>query len=639
MVNILEERNIVEVVLNKLSKLGNLPNDGFLCGGAVANMLLSLKWGEDYPINDLDIFVETKNYKHSRTPLRTDSLVIEGGYNHLNLSYNHGNNYRIVSSERDGLINIVKVYRENRDKSKNYMYILKGFDLNCTQVGIDLKTGDLLYTSEFEQFLNDKQLKVSVPYTPSHTVIRLFKKIDELNCYCDVESQMKLLSQPFINPQMVKYDNSYTGIFAMFFGIKYKEMYDKYKDKVEPYFKLVSFFEYKKTMWEKRWEMNNTEDAKTRKKNHVLNWLDPNRNPSQSNLEYWTKFNGKMWGLLPVKYTESDVELFTIMGHRFTPLILKNVWDMLYGGLKKSTIKKIKTLFKYEDVKDLCIVNNKFYDCDFSEKQVKELNDYISSNKEFSLICYKYRLNFQDSFNLKNEVIKFLNVEGIWFSNMVHNLILNNGNSMVKPNTENIKDLFEKEKKRLTKPLIEGVDLSGMKLPKCVDVKELVSEYDLSYAGKKLSNCINNPSQNYREKIIKNQVKIFLITTPNSMSALEINSVVDNNGITQWKERWVLSYCNKDSNLYHKQISNYILNYINREFLLVDISNKLKLIDENIDMVIKNLDEKNDISTKDNPVNHLPFDDLGLEMTTEGLVDTINVTIGDNNDTDTWNYV
>ena len=42
--------------------------------------------------------------------------------------------YRIVSSDRDGMINIVKVFRVNRDKSKNYYYILKGFDLNCTQV-------------------------------------------------------------------------------------------------------------------------------------------------------------------------------------------------------------------------------------------------------------------------------------------------------------------------------------------------------------------------------------------------------------------------------------------------------------------------------------------------------------------------
>ena len=130
MKNILKEKNIVSIILKQLSKYGNIPNDGFLCGGAVANTLMKLKWGGDYPVNDLDIFVETKNYRSTTTPNRTDRLSMSASYFHLNASYNHGNMYRIVSSDRDGMINIVKVFRENRDKSKNFFYILKGFDLN-----------------------------------------------------------------------------------------------------------------------------------------------------------------------------------------------------------------------------------------------------------------------------------------------------------------------------------------------------------------------------------------------------------------------------------------------------------------------------------------------------------------------------
>ena len=80
-----------------------------------------------------------------------------------------------------------------------------------------------------------------------------------------------------------------------------------------------------------------------------------------------------------------------------------------------------------------------------------------------------------------------------------------------------IMGLFEKEKVKLTKPIVSGVDLSGMKLPNDVDVKELVSEYDLAYAGKKLSNCINTTGQNYKEKIKNGETKIFVITTPASM--------------------------------------------------------------------------------------------------------------------------
>jgi len=53
--NLLEDKDIVAKILNKLSKLCVIPNSGFLAGGAVANTLLNMKYGEDYPINDLDI--------------------------------------------------------------------------------------------------------------------------------------------------------------------------------------------------------------------------------------------------------------------------------------------------------------------------------------------------------------------------------------------------------------------------------------------------------------------------------------------------------------------------------------------------------------------------------------------------------
>ena len=617
--NLLDKRNIVSIILQKLSKYGNIPSDGFLCGGAVANMLMSLKWGDNhYPINDLDIFIETKKSSvTSTTPLRTDKLTLDNSYDHLNIAYNHGNSYRIVSSLRDGMINIVKVFRENRDKSKNYMYILKGFDLNCTQVGIDLKTGELIYTDEFKTFLDDKQLKVVAPYTPAHTAIRIFKKIDELGCYCDVDSQMKLLSQPLNNPNMIRYGRSYTGVFALFFSIKYKEMYDSYSDKIKPYFKMVSLYEFKKVIWEKRWEIKDNSNLKQVKTQHVLNWLDPDRNPSQQSLDNWAKMNGKVWGVLPVKYNTPDENFIDVVDQVFSPLTLMGVWGMLYGGLKKSLIKKVKITLKYDNLKELSMVINQFYNCDFSDTTANELDNYIGNNREFASVIYKYYLNIQESIELKNTIIKLLNKEGKWFSSMIFNLLISNGHPLVKPDMNLIMGLFEKEKVKLTKPIVSGVDLSGMKLPNDVDVKELVSEYDLAYAGKKLSNCINNPSQRYKEKIKEGRTKIFVITTPNSMSALEINKCDgDLNHGEMWKERWTLSYCNKVCNDYHKHISMYILSYVQKELLLRDISKTLERLENRMDTSLKIMDNKQDISTKDNPVSHDEVDlsDLDPEI-------------------------
>jgi len=57
---------------------------------------------------------------------------------------------------------------------------------------IDLSNNKIFYTEEFENFLNYRQLEVTAVYTPAHTAIRLFKKLDELNCYCDIEGSMKI---------------------------------------------------------------------------------------------------------------------------------------------------------------------------------------------------------------------------------------------------------------------------------------------------------------------------------------------------------------------------------------------------------------------------------------------------------------
>ena len=62
MKNLLEQHNIVEQILQQLSEVDSIPNDGFLAGGAVANTLLNMKYCNNnnvrYPINDLDIFIE-----------------------------------------------------------------------------------------------------------------------------------------------------------------------------------------------------------------------------------------------------------------------------------------------------------------------------------------------------------------------------------------------------------------------------------------------------------------------------------------------------------------------------------------------------------------------------------------------------
>ena len=263
--NILKEKNIVERILNDLSKYGDIPNKGFLSGGAVANTLMSYVWGGEYPINDLDIFIddtESMLFRTVTTPIRSNKLIIEGdGYMVTKLSYDHGSNYQIVSVEREGYLN--RIFITSSRRNVGYSYVLNGFDFNCCQVGIDLENNSLCYTESFENFLNNKQLEVTAIYTPAHTAIRLFKKLDELKCYCNVEESMNLLSQPLLLENIVSLSPRH---FGLYFSTKYKEMYFTYYSKIREYFKLTKFFDHKKNVWNLRNGVKQVDN---------VDWFDP----------------------------------------------------------------------------------------------------------------------------------------------------------------------------------------------------------------------------------------------------------------------------------------------------------------------------------------------------------------------------
>ena len=304
MENILKDTNIVEQILRRLNELAPIPNEGFLAGGAVANTLLGMKYGDiEYPVNDLDIYMEEDPNgptRESGAPLRSDNLIVEDGYWGGTIGYDRGTTYRIVNVDREGLYNYIQISAIiNRSKSSNPIYILKGFDLNCCQVGIDLSTNTLYYTPQFEEFMKTKQLDVTSVYTPAHTAIRLFKKKKELNCYCNVEACMELLSQPLIPSSTIRLSR---GAFGIYFTDKYKDMFIRHYDELKHYFRMVRFFDHKRRLWDIRYEYNRQFTKEEETKDHAINWLDPHRTPPQQLLDQWATLNDALWTLIPSKY-------------------------------------------------------------------------------------------------------------------------------------------------------------------------------------------------------------------------------------------------------------------------------------------------------------------------------------------------
>ena len=618
--DILKKGNIGDIIIGELSCLDvDIPNKGFLAGGAVANLLMRFVWeDESYPINDLDVFVEggLEFLEFKNTPMRTNSLIVEGdGYMVTKLSYDHGSNYQILDVERDGLLNTIKISRvSNQNNKEDYQYILNGFDFNCCQVGIDLSTNKIYYTEGFENFLNYRQLEVTAVYTPAHTAIRLFKKLDELKCYCNVDECMELLSQPLIKQNLIHLRRTQFGIY---FSTKYKEMYMKHYTKIKEYFKMVKFFEHKKSVFMERVEFESTIPN-----GHALSWLDANNSIPKDLLEKWAKYNDIMWTLEPKKYNKPNETITEMLiGLDYNPLTFMNAYNIVSNKIPKKLKEKAQKVMmnNFWLCKMVALVNNKFYDCDFDIKHVDNIESFTDKDRWALSYIVREKLNIQESYEFISDVKKVLNKEGDWVSELIIRF-LENKNKVVKPTYENILIGIKKEKEKFAENLVSPINISEFNPPKGVKIKEINSELDLKWAGKKLNNCLNNPGQDYKNKIKSGNTKVFVIMTENNMSALELSLIEG----TTYKIMQLLSYCNKVTSEYHKTIANILLNYINMEHLKDIYESKMKSY-ESIDMLNRafliNLD---DVKTDNNPTGQFELPQQIREELTGWVQDQAN---------------
>ena len=604
--NILKDKNIVNIILTKLSKLCTIPKDGFLAGGAVANTLLSMKYGKEYPINDLDIFIEDSvnstllNNNYSTTPQRSNGLVVEGGYHSHELSYDHGSNYKILKVNRDGLLNTIVISRiNNRNIARDYQYILNGFDFNCCQVGIDLNNNKLYYTDEFIEFLNTKQLDITAVYTPAHTAIRLFKKKKELDCYCNVEKCLEILSQPLIRGNRVFLSPRY---FGFYFSHKYKDMFMEYYKEIKTYFKIVRFFEDKKEMFYLR---NKHMVTTPNDQDHVANWLNPHNSIPKDDLEKWGKYNDIMWTLEPIKYSKASVEINKYLENiQYNPLTLMCSYKLVGGKLKNSLLKKYNDVILCgEHTKLISFINVKFCDCDFTKEHIFLIENYINQTPTMLNIILSYNLNIQEVIKLITNIKKIQNKEGLWVEGLIFDLLLK-GNINIKPTYESISLLIKENKENLYKPLVEAMEVvKHINLSSDIEIKEIISEGELMWAGHKLKNCLNDVNQGYVDKISSGKVKIFLIKTKNSVSALELSHGWESDLYVT--EKQLLSYCNKTPSRYHRIIADILINELNSSLLKNNYQKRLgtykDIITLNSGLLMNTEDEKTDKNKEELP--------------------------------------
>lgn len=242
-------------VLTHLSDLSGLDfsaETGVVAGQAVASAVEDLFFnGVGGVYNDIDLFqpgaASALLQLSSRLPrarISTEHILEHeavGDYAGVRLgAYAR---YVVQSSRRDALLNRVQV--AYRQKEQQAYLLISAFDLNCTQVGVDLATRELVWTSEYARFLQTRQLEISAYHSPFHTAIRFLRKLAALpNAYGDTErvlsgvlavacSRQDNLDKPL---QIAASQSDEAG---WWFGPTMKAKYDEVADALSPWFNLV----------------------------------------------------------------------------------------------------------------------------------------------------------------------------------------------------------------------------------------------------------------------------------------------------------------------------------------------------------------------------------------------------------------
>jgi hypothetical protein len=222
---------LAKKAIDKIKTTWGLPQSGFIAGGSIANLIWEEVSGNKAVINDIDVFlfdgileklVQDKSqtlYEHS-----TKEDIWYEDYNGIAFMTKEKDFYCITESTKDDMFNYIK-YKSN---SPELRVVIDSFDINCTAVGYSIDNDEFYWTDEFEKFLETGILRITNVKTPSHTVLRIIKKADELNATL-TEFELNIL-------QYALSDNVHLSPYKVRFQERYLEVFVKYIDRLSEFF-------------------------------------------------------------------------------------------------------------------------------------------------------------------------------------------------------------------------------------------------------------------------------------------------------------------------------------------------------------------------------------------------------------------
>lgn len=172
-------------------------NTSIVAGGSIANAIISIWKGKDYPLNDFDIFVQAGLLVDV---LRTEQVatVTDDEYPSQMTSRLH-----ILKREQFGDADFITVAITDDNKNLReqnpslfYKTVLNSFDLNCVQAGIHWDHERLEFvlvtTPEFRRFLLTNKVEI-VNVHSNVTFLRMMKKADDLDATINVTEELQII--------------------------------------------------------------------------------------------------------------------------------------------------------------------------------------------------------------------------------------------------------------------------------------------------------------------------------------------------------------------------------------------------------------------------------------------------------------
>lgn len=316
---------------------GTFPDKGFIAGGSLANLIWEQKSGNVAKINDIDIFIYKGEYKRENEKSTSlwdndkeeklnylssqKNLIID--YSGITTTRTAKDYYKIVSSKRNGIFNLI----EYQASSERPDLVLESFDLNCVKIGYSIEEDKFYWDSEFEEFIETGNLKLSNILTPAHSAMRLIKKKVELNC------KLSLFELELCKLALLK---NYGDINKFYFTDKYGKIFDEYQNI------LNKHFEKKRTE-----EISNLFSNSEKLPNLDIYQLVPKGIRSEKLLKYQKEIDSIYW---------VDTLMFfirEIMDDDYKTFIWENLphlfdsKDYIDGKITKDKILFLKRLIKF----------------------------------------------------------------------------------------------------------------------------------------------------------------------------------------------------------------------------------------------------------------------------------------------------